>query len=88
MPISITDSIQLKSALPLDSRSVAASLSEFNSNYGTGTYTTGQVTYFTDSKELKVYDGSSWQTIGSGGSSGSGVDAQYVLLPNTTSSWT
>lgn len=85
MPISITDSIQLKSALPLDSRSIAKSVSDFGNDYPEGTYTAGQVTYFTDDKELKVYDGSSWQTIGAGGS---GVDAQYVLLPNTTSSWT
>ena len=85
MPISISDSIQLNSALPLDSRSVAKSEASFNVKYPSSTYTAGQVTYFTDDKELKVYDGSSWQTICL---SGSVVDAQYVLLPNTTSSWT
>jgi hypothetical protein len=85
MPISITDSIQLKSALPLDSRSVAKSVSTFSEDYPDGTYAAGQVTYFTDDKELKVYDGSSWQTICP---IAPGVDAGYVLLPNTTSSWT
>jgi hypothetical protein len=63
MPISVSDSIQLKSALPLDSRSIAKSVSDFGNDYPEGTYTAGQVTYFTDDKELKVYDGTSWNAV-------------------------
>ena len=63
MPISVSDSIQLNSALPLDSRSVAKNEASFNIEYPSSTYTAGQVTYFTDHSELKVYDGTSWNAV-------------------------
>lgn len=59
MAISISAPFELKSPATLDSRSVAESLDAFNSAYPAGSYTAGQVTYFTDSSALEVYDGSS-----------------------------